>query len=431
MRAHLHEQTNSSEQTNLVNDNSVETAVEDMEIDQTEDHIDQSNVVTESQNLIVDTSSKDCKISMVENDPFQLLLTWFSMIFMLFYALSYLGKMQVTLQVLRNKVKRLEWEKEMNFQKILHLRKELSACNCKKALHSTLLTNDRETKFFTGLEKRALFDSLHDYIAPFVQRRWKGVRRVVNRVRRNIIQSGQRRGPNRKLRLGLLLHDLARRFKVSETLSSQVFTCWLRVMAKVLSATIHMPSQEVINVTSPDRFKRLWGVHSIIDCSELFIETPQDHDLQAVTWSTYKHHNTLKFLIGVAPNSSIVYISKAYTGRISDKEITIDTGYLDNVPPYSIIMCDKGFGISEECDARRITLYVPPGKRGMSQMGHVEVAKTNRIAKLRILVEQVIRRLKSFRIISGELPISMIPHIDDILVICGALSNMKNPIFVD
>ena len=31
-----------------------------------------------------------------------------------------------------------------------------------------------ETKFFTGLEKRALFDLLHDYIAPFVQRSKKG-----------------------------------------------------------------------------------------------------------------------------------------------------------------------------------------------------------------------------------------------------------------
>ena len=134
MHAHLHEQTSSTEQTNLVNDSSVETAVENMEIHQTEDHIDQSNVVTESQNLIVDTSSKDCKISMVENDPFQLLLKWFSMIFMLFYALPYLCKMQVTLQVLRNKVKRLEWEKKMNFEQILHLQKELSACNCKKAL---------------------------------------------------------------------------------------------------------------------------------------------------------------------------------------------------------------------------------------------------------------------------------------------------------
>ena len=91
--------------------------------------------------------------------------------------------------------------------------------------------------------------------------------------------------------------------------------------------------------------------------------------------------------ISVAPNSSIIFTSKAYTGCISDKEIPIQTGYLDKVPPYSVIMCDKGFGINEECDAHRITLYVPLGKRGMSQMGYVEVSRTNRIAKLRILVE--------------------------------------------
>ena len=36
-----------------------------------------------------------------------------------------------------------------------------------------------------------------------------------------------------------------------------------------------------------------------------------------------------------------------------------------------------------------------------------------------------------FRILSSEIPISMIPHIDDFLVIFAALSNMKQPIFVD
>ena len=188
---------------------------------------------------------------------------------------------------------------------------------------------------------------------------------------------------------------------------------------------VFVPSQGVLNVTAPDRFKNVLSVHSIIDCSELFIETLQDHDLQAITWSTYKLHNTLKFLIGVAPNSSIIYISKSYTGRISDKEITIDSGYFDEIPPYSVIMCDKGFGIGDDCDARRITLYVPPGKRRMSQMGNTEVAKTNRIAKLLILVEQVIRRMKTFRIVSCELPISMIPQVDDILVVCAALTNIN------
>ena len=114
-----------------------------------------------------------------------------------------------------------------------------------------------------------------------------------------------------------------------------------------------------------------------------------------MTWSTYKHHNTLKFLIAVAPNSSILYISPAYSGRISDKDITNHTGYLDMVPAYSVLMCDKGFQIEQECLARQITHYIPPGKRGMSQIGNVEVAKTSHIAKLRIL--QVICKVKSFR----------------------------------
>ena len=37
-----------------------------------------------------------------------------------------------------------------------------------------------------------------------------------------------------------------------------------------------------------------------------------------------------------------------------------------------------------------------------------EVTKTNKIAKTRIVVEQVIRRLKVFRFIANEVPIKML-----------------------
>ena len=97
---------------------------------------------------------------------------------------------------------------------------------------------------------------------------------------------------------------------------------------------------------------------------ELFIETPQDHDLQAVTWCTYKHHNILKFPIAVAPNSSIRYISPAYSGRISDKDITNHTDYLDMVPAYSLLMCDKGFQIEQKCLTRQITYSNSSWKEG-------------------------------------------------------------------
>ena len=129
----------------------------------------------------------------------------------------------------------------------------------------------------------------------------------------------------------------------------------------------------------------------IIDCSELFAQCPKDHLLQRLMWSSYKHNNTLKFLIGVAPNSMITFVSKAFCGSF------------DILETYCSIMADKGFRISQECTARQIQLIIPPGRRGHTQMLPGQVLKTKEIAQLRSLVEQVIRRLKCFRILSQEL----------------------------
>ena len=138
-----------------------------------------------------------------------------------------IATMQATLQTFKQKVKRLEWERKVNFQRISRLLKQLSSCKCRKPMHAKLLADDKSTKFLTGLDKKSLFDSLHDHIAPFVKRRFKGVSRVVNRVRRHI-PGGRQRGPKRKLdsrdeflltmmklRLALIINDLSSRFHIS------------------------------------------------------------------------------------------------------------------------------------------------------------------------------------------------------------------------
>ena len=59
----------------------------------------------------------------------------------------------------------------------------------------------------------------------------------------------------------------------------------------------------------PDCFKLSFGnkVAVIIDCFEVFIERPSSLLARAATWSSYKHHNTVKFLIGITPQG-LVYI---------------------------------------------------------------------------------------------------------------------------
>ena len=59
-------------------------------------------------------------------------------------------------------------------------------------------------------------------------------------------------------------------------------------------------------------------------------------------------------------------------------------------------------------------------------MTPAEINKTSAIAKVRILVEQVIKRLKTFQIIANEMS-----HANDILIASRALCNFKEPLYND
>ena len=52
-------------------------------------------------------------------------------------------------------------------------------------------------------------------------------------------------------------------------------------------------------------------------------------------------------------------------------------------------------------------------------------AKKKDIADLRNQVKRAINRIKFFRILKGVIPITMLHHVDDIIVTCAALSNLK------
>ena len=124
-------------------------------------------------------------------------------------------------------------------------------------------------------------------------------------------------------------------------------------------------------------------------------------------------------------------MSKGYTSRISDNKITLKSGFLDMLPRYSNIMADKGFNLFDECAARCLHFTVPPGMRGASQMTPAEINKTSAIAKVRILVEQVIRQLKTFQIIANKMSFSLLSHMKYILIFCSALFNFKEPLYND
>ena len=120
-----------------------------------------------------------------------------------------------------------------------------------------------------------------------------------------------------KLRLGPVGKGIAHRFGISNTLCTQIFHSWIRGMADNFRSFIFVPDIEKILATTPRRYRHFENLIGIIDSSKIFIEIPKNLELQSATWSEYKHHNTLKFLVCVSPNSTLTFVSKAYTGRIS------------------------------------------------------------------------------------------------------------------
>ena len=88
-----------------------------------------------------------------------------------------------------------------------------------------------------------------------------------------------------KLRLGLLGKDVAHRFGISNILCTKIFHSWVRSMAEYFRSFVFIPDIETILATTPKRYRHFKNLIGIIDCSEIFIETPKKLELQSATWS--------------------------------------------------------------------------------------------------------------------------------------------------
>ena len=139
------------------------------------------------------------------------------------------------------------------------------------------------------------------------------------------------------------------------------------------------------------------NTYAIIDASEIFIETPSDLHMQSSTWSQYKHHNTIKFLVACTPNGAICFVSPLYVGSISDVELTRSSGFLNKLQdkPGISIMADRGFTIRDILKE----LNIPPFMQGRQQLPQEEIQEGRKIASLQIHVERAIGRIKTFNII--------------------------------
>lgn len=231
-----------------------------------------------------------------------------------------------------------------------------------------------------------------------------------------------------KLKLGLTYSSLSTFFSIHRTTVSRVFSECLLFLSQKCKHLIFWPSKNTITETLPEVFKKNYpNCRCIIDCTEIRAEQPKTVEQRVCMYSHYKGGYTIKVLVAITPNGMVSFLSKSYGGRSSDSYITNDSGFLNKLEPGDQVLADKGFpGIKTGVDGQNSILVIPPMLHN-GRFTEEEVLSTYNVASVRIHIERLFARLKTFNVLN-KITSDLLVYIDNILFMCCVLVNLSNPI---
>uniref|UniRef100_A0A4W5KWQ8 DDE Tnp4 domain-containing protein n=1 Tax=Hucho hucho TaxID=62062 RepID=A0A4W5KWQ8_9TELE len=225
------------------------------------------------------------------------------------------------------------------------------------------------------------------------------------------------------LSLGLKQKDLAHRFSIHQSTVSRIIISWANFLYCLLgSARIWIP-KKTIKAHLPPEFKDYPDTQVVIDCTELRCQTPSPLLLQSEGFSSYKSHCTFKGMLGMSPHGAVTLVSSLYAGSVSDKGIFKQSGIISLLTPDMAIMVDKGFLLDDIVPCK---VYRPAFLSRRTQMPAHEIRETQSIARLRVHVERMIRRVKEHKLFDTVVPLTISGSINQLFAVACLLVNYQN-----
>ncbi|KAL3983384.1 acetyl-CoA C-acetyltransferase [Sarotherodon galilaeus] len=214
------------------------------------------------------------------------------------------------------------------------------------------------------------------------------------------------------LSVGLKERDLAHRFNIHQSTVSRIIATWTNFLATALGSQCIWLTREEVQAYLPEEFKDFSDTQMILDCTELRCQTPSSPLLQSEMYSSYKSHCTMKALVGIAPHGP---------------ELFKQSGIAEKLTEDMAVMVDKGFLIIDCCKCK---VYCPPFLSKQKQMPAYQVKETQAIARLRVHVERVIRRIKQNKLFDSIITMSHVYNINQLFAVACMLSNYQNTALV-
>ena len=194
--------------------------------------------------------------------------------------------------------------------------------------------------------------------------------------------------------------ELSRLFNISETAVVNIWVTWVNFMAKQWREVNMFPDRDIVRFFSPLGFKAKFpSTRIIIDGTGCPVMKPKSPIAQQATFSTYKNRNTIKLLVGATPGGLVNYVSPAYGGSTSDRQICERSNLLTLCDKGDSIMADKGFNVQDLFAPYDVTINIPTFFRKKNRMTGKTVLKDRAISSKRVHIERIIGLTKTYKIL--------------------------------
>ncbi|CAK6968509.1 uncharacterized protein LOC121907178 [Scomber scombrus] len=239
---------------------------------------------------------------------------------------------------------------QINFDDILKaLKKEnqtLRESVEKMSLSENSLRNDAEkVKFYTGLPNYFVLETVMWLLAPHMD----GIKNMKLSKFQQLLLTLMR------LRLDLRNQDLAYRFGVKVGTVTRTVHRMVNIMSSTLVPTaVFWPSRAELRKNLPAALRSSYpDCAVIIDCFMVPFEEPvsrgNNQQQQQVVGTSC---NVLKYLIGVAPQGVVTFVSRGVLGNVSDKSLAEGCGFLCKLLPGDVVLANRNLDIADSVAAR-------------------------------------------------------------------------------
>ena len=281
--------------------------------------------------------------------------------------------------------------------------------------------DSRAFQFFTGLDNYQIFMDAFTSLGPAVNEL-----EYYNSYKPYIKPEDQFFFTLIKLRTYRTNFELSLMFKISETEVYSLFITWIRFMSLQWKEINLWPDRDIVHFYAPSDFKRKFPMtRAIFDGTECPIKKPSAPAAQQMTFSTYKNRNTNKVLIGITPGGQVSYVSSAYGGSTSDRQIIERSDIFSKVDPTDSIMSDKGFDVQDIFAPMDVTVNIPTFFKKKNRMDGKTVLRDRMVSSKRVHVERIIGLGKTYKILRNPLNQTETMLSSDILFVCYMLVNFR------